>query len=223
MEYTIDELARAADTTVRSVRVYHERGLLPSPDVRGRIGYYDADHFNRLQTISRLLSRGMKLNGIRELLDAWDRGEGLAEVLGVSDQSDTGGQMSPNPADLSADLPEPLRKALAESDDPLQSYRLINPRCGDLALRLVDAGLPVAQAIAMVERLRADCVQLADRYSPEMFHHLAGRAYEQSARSAKDRSAFETNLAIARLLITHAAAELFEQTLTRSAALAQQD
>ncbi|WP_254206318.1 MerR family transcriptional regulator, partial [Nocardia alni] len=83
VEYTIDELARVADTTVRSVRVYHERGLLPSPEVRGRIGYYGAGHLHRLQTIGRLLSRGMKLNGIRELLDAWDRGEGLADVLGV--------------------------------------------------------------------------------------------------------------------------------------------
>src|SRR5262245_1725663 len=86
-EYTIDELAHTADTTVRSVRVYHERGLLPPPEVRGRIGYYSQEHLSRLRMISRLLSRGVKLNGIRELLAAWDRGEGLADVLGVADES----------------------------------------------------------------------------------------------------------------------------------------
>ncbi|MGY2062272.1 MerR family transcriptional regulator, partial [Nocardia gipuzkoensis] len=35
-EFTIDELAREAGTTVRSVRVYHERGVLPPPQVKGR-------------------------------------------------------------------------------------------------------------------------------------------------------------------------------------------
>ncbi|MGK8508955.1 MerR family transcriptional regulator [Nocardia asiatica] len=79
VEYTIDELAREAGTTVRSLRVYHERGVLPPPQVKGRTGFYGADHLNRVRTISRLLDRGIKLNGIKELLNAWDRGDDLGE------------------------------------------------------------------------------------------------------------------------------------------------
>ncbi|MFJ1461176.1 MerR family transcriptional regulator [Nocardia sp. N2S4-5] len=223
VEYTIDELARAADTTVRSVRVYHERGLLPSPDVRGRIGYYDADHLNRLQTISRLLSRGMKLNGIRELLDAWDRGDGLAEVLGVADQP-----AAPAPASASAapetsdappelELPDYVKEALAGSDDPLDAYRVMNPRCHDLASRLVDSGLPVESAIQLVERLRQECDRLTGSFATEVYYLLAGQQYERSERSPKDYAKLETELAIARLIATRAASELIDQSFGRHA------
>ncbi|MCX4092160.1 MerR family transcriptional regulator [Nocardia sp. alder85J] len=217
-EYTIDELARAADTTVRSVRVYHERGLLPSPDVRGRIGYYGANHLERLQTISRLLSRGMKLNGIRELLEAWDRGDGLADVLGVADAPPTAD--APDQLEHHApELPGYLQDALASSDDPLDAYRLNNPRCWDLASRLVDAGLPVAVTFELVERLRTDAERLADDHATELFYHLAGHTYEQSERTSRDRAKLETDLAITRLIVTRALDELVGQAFERRAEL----
>lgn len=224
-EYTIDELARAAETTVRSVRVYHERGLLPSPDVRGRIGYYGSDHLNRLQTISRLLGRGMKLNGIRELLAAWDRGDGLGDVLGVTDQTvSTPGRQAPAPAqpepeEPGHELPEYVQQALAASDDPFDVYRVTNPRCSDLATRLTDAGLPAAATFHLVERMRSDCDRIADRYAAEIFYVLASRAYEQSERNPKDRTKLETDLAIARLIVTRAASELIDQAFGRRAEL----
>ncbi|WP_328391673.1 MerR family transcriptional regulator [Nocardia sp. NBC_00416] len=224
-EYTIDELARAAETTVRSVRVYHERGLLPSPDVRGRIGYYGSDHLNRLQTISRLLGRGMKLNGIRELLSAWDRGDGLGDVLGVTDQTMSvsrpapSGPPQPEPEEPVHELPDYLQQALAASDDPFDVYRVTNPRCSDLATRLSDAGLPAAATFHMVERLRADCDRIADRYAAEIFYVLAGQSYEQSERNPKDRTKLETDLAIARLIVTRAASELVDQAFGRRAEL----
>ncbi|WP_051132915.1 MerR family transcriptional regulator [Nocardia paucivorans] len=240
-EYTIDELARAAETTVRSVRVYHERGLLPSPEVRGRIGYYGTDHLNRLQTISRLLGRGMKLNGIKELLAAWDRGDGLAEVLGVTDTSANGsadrsaangtakksdensapsetgptiGKPRPQP-----ELPDYIQQALASDSDPFEVYRITNPRCCDLATRLTDAGLPPQETFQLVERLRADCDRIADNYASELFHVLAGKNYEQSEGTPKDRTKLETELAIARLIATRAASELIDQAFGRYAEL----
>ncbi|MEV2225783.1 MerR family transcriptional regulator [Nocardia vinacea] len=223
-EYTIDELARVADTTVRSVRVYHERGLLPSPEVRGRIGYYRSDHLERLQTISRLLSRGMKLNGIRELLEAWDRGDGLADVLGVAaDQSAVDPPTTPQHAgtrdEQSAELPDYVKQALASTDDPLEAYRLTNPRCCDLATRLVEVGLPASAAFELVERLRADSDRIADRYATELFYSLAGRGYEQSERTPKDRTKLETDLAIARLIVTRATSELIDQAFARHSEL----
>ena len=226
-EFTIDELARAADTTVRSVRVYHERGLLPSPEVRGRIGYYGSDHLGRLQTISRLLGRGMKLNGIRELLEAWDRGDGLADVLGVQDTDDAD-VAAPAAADTSeansdnhehSELPEYARQALANSEDPLEAYRVTNPRCCDLATRLADTGLPAADTFRLIERLRSDIDRTVDRYATEMFYRLAGQTYEESARTPKDRAKLETDLAIARLIATRAASELMDQAFARHSEL----
>ncbi|RJO79873.1 MerR family transcriptional regulator [Nocardia panacis] len=207
-EYTIDELARVADTTVRSVRVYHERGLLPSPDVRGRIGYYGTDHVSRLQTISRLLGRGMKLNGIRELLDAWDRGDGLADVLGVPVPEEP--QASPVP-----ELPDYAKEALAATGDALSTFRITNPRASDLINRLVEAGFRLEDALGTLESLRLDCDQMIDRYAADLIHCLAGQGFENSARTPQDRTKYETDLAIARLIATRATTELIDQAFAR--------
>ncbi|WP_280264955.1 MerR family transcriptional regulator [Nocardia wallacei] len=229
-EFTIDELARAADTTVRSVRVYHERGLLPSPDVRGRVGYYGSDHLNRLQTISRLLSRGMKLNGIRELLDAWDRGDGLADVLGVSEPSPSDTPTTPftavpdsGPDQRAPELPEYIQQVLDTSNDPLDAYQLTNPRCSDLATRLVEAGLSTTASFQLVEQLRGACDQIADWYASELFYCLARQSYEESERTPKDRRKLESDLAIARLITTRAASELLDQAFARYAEVPPQE
>src|ERR1700731_709963 len=108
-EYTIDELAREAGTTVRSLRVYHERGVLPPPQVKGRTGFYGPEHLNRVRTISRLLDRGIKLNGIKELLEAWDRGDDLRDALGPPDRGvpSVGGEIKGGATDGRAPPPGP--------------------------------------------------------------------------------------------------------------------
>ena len=37
---TFDELARRTRLTVRNIRAYQSRGLVPPPELRGRTGYY---------------------------------------------------------------------------------------------------------------------------------------------------------------------------------------
>ncbi|MFC9437190.1 MerR family transcriptional regulator [Nocardia sp. NPDC057030] len=218
VEYTIDELARAADTTVRSVRVYHERGLLPSPEVRGRVGYYGSGHLNRLETISRLLSRGMKLNGIKELLQAWDRGDGLGDVLGVTDQAQAPARPLDFPdEDAIPELPDYARRALAANTDPRDAYRVTNPRCSDLATRLVDSGLAPDTTFQLVERLRFDCDRIAERCANELFDRLVGQAVNEADPSGQARASFEVDLAVARLIVTRAASELLDQAFGRHA------
>ncbi|MEY9876849.1 DNA-binding transcriptional MerR regulator [Streptacidiphilus sp. MAP12-33] len=82
-EYLIDHLAQAAGTTVRNVRAYQDRGLLPRADRRGRANVYDDTHLDRLRLIAGLLDRGHTLAGIKELLDAWEDGRSLGGVLGL--------------------------------------------------------------------------------------------------------------------------------------------
>ncbi|MEY9964462.1 DNA-binding transcriptional MerR regulator [Streptacidiphilus sp. MAP12-16] len=82
-EYRIDDLARAAGTTVRNVRAYQDRGLLPPADRRGRANVYHQAHLERLRLVAQLLDRGHTLAGIKELLDAWESGRGLGGVLGL--------------------------------------------------------------------------------------------------------------------------------------------
>lgn len=69
---TIDELARAAGMTVRNIRNHQSRGLLPPPDVVARIGYYGAEHLERLHLIREMQAEGFNLEAIKRLLAGGD-------------------------------------------------------------------------------------------------------------------------------------------------------
>ena len=85
---TIDELARETGMTVRNVRSHHARGLLPPPEVVGRTGYYGEDHLARLRLIGRLQDQGFSLAGIAHLVESWEQGRDLADLVGVERQLD---------------------------------------------------------------------------------------------------------------------------------------
>ncbi|WP_240136927.1 MerR family transcriptional regulator [Streptomyces sp. MUM 178J] len=82
-EYRIEDLAQRSGATVRTIRAYQDRGLLPKPERRGRSNVYGAAHLARLRQIADLLDRGYTLASIKELLQAWDAGRGLGGVLGL--------------------------------------------------------------------------------------------------------------------------------------------
>ena len=82
-EYRVDELAQAAGTTVRNVRAYQDRGLLPAPRRQGRVGLYSDAHLARLRLLGQLLERGYTLANIGELLLAWETGQNVCDLLGL--------------------------------------------------------------------------------------------------------------------------------------------
>ncbi len=82
-EYRLEELALEANTTVRNIRAYRDRGLLPPPRRQGRVALYSDAHLGRLRLVAELLDRGYTLNSIRELLVAWEKGRDIADVLGL--------------------------------------------------------------------------------------------------------------------------------------------
>ncbi|MFE2881212.1 MerR family transcriptional regulator [Streptomyces sp. NPDC059272] len=62
---TIDELAARAGTTVRTVRFYSTKGLLPPPVIGARrVGHYGQEHLSRLALIEELQQQGMTLAAI---------------------------------------------------------------------------------------------------------------------------------------------------------------
>ncbi|MCF3175802.1 MerR family transcriptional regulator [Streptomyces sioyaensis] len=82
-EYRIEDLAHLSGATVRTIRAYQDRGLLPRPERRGRANVYGEPHLTRLRQIAGLLDRGYTLASIKELLQAWDAGLDLGGVLGL--------------------------------------------------------------------------------------------------------------------------------------------
>src|SRR5437763_16581390 len=138
-EYRIDELAREAGTTVRNVRAYQDRGLLPPPRRSGRVGLYTDAHLARLRLIGQLLERGYTLANIAELVSAWERGQDIGELLGLdaalvqpwSDEvpgSITAAELN----ELFGDDPDALRQAvnlgLLEREEDGDRFRV--PRAG---------------------------------------------------------------------------------------------
>jgi len=69
-DLTIDELAHRTGMTARNIRAHQSRGLLPPPQVRGRTGYYGAEHLARLELIRELQGEGFNLEAIRRLIEA---------------------------------------------------------------------------------------------------------------------------------------------------------
>ena len=61
---TIDELAAAVGLTVRTTRYYASLGLIPPPERRGRVAYYDAGHRARLEMVRALQDHGFTLQAI---------------------------------------------------------------------------------------------------------------------------------------------------------------
>ena len=65
---TLDELARLSGMTARNVRAHQERGLLPPPQVRGRVGYYGQDHLDRLRMVAELQVEGLSLAAVQRAM-----------------------------------------------------------------------------------------------------------------------------------------------------------
>jgi DNA-binding transcriptional MerR regulator len=180
-EYTVDELARAGGTTVRNVRAYQDRGLLPPPERRGRVGVYSDRHLSRLRLIGNLLQRGYSLGNIKEMVGAWESGSDLADLLGL-EEAITSPWTNEAPSHVTHDeLAAMFEGALSEENleraidlDLIQpvrdGYRLKQPRLFNAGAELVRLGIPLNELFDIlvglrsnVESVAGELVQLAAR------------------------------------------------------------
>ncbi len=186
-EYTVDELARAADTTVRNVRAYQDRGLLPAPEKRGRTGIYTAAHLARLRLIGQLLDRGYTLANIAELIGAWEQGQDLRQLLGLESALTT-----PWSEELPAyftmpELVKMLGKGVKASEiasvlrkavelDVLQSeglrFRAPRPQLIHAAAELVSMGIPLSELLDIVRMLRGNVERAANGIVQLIVEHV---------------------------------------------------
>ncbi|MGQ0618340.1 MAG: MerR family transcriptional regulator [Panacagrimonas sp.] len=182
-EYTIDELAREGDSTVRNVRAYQDRGLLPPPQRRGRTGWYSHDHLARLRLIGTLLARGYTLGNIGELIEALERGNDLHDIIGL-ERAITSPWSAEQPRHFSlAELlkmfgvvfnPRTLAKVielgLLEPDG--LRYRAPSPKMLIAGAELAKAGMPLDDLLKVIEGLRANVQRVADQMVQLIAHLL---------------------------------------------------
>jgi DNA-binding transcriptional MerR regulator len=69
LRLTVDELAARAGVTVRTLRFYGTKGLLPPPELGPRrVGLYGPQHLERLELIEELQRQGLTLAAIERYL-----------------------------------------------------------------------------------------------------------------------------------------------------------
>ena len=205
-DYRIDDLARAAGTTVRNVRVYQDRGLLPPPRRQGRVGLYGEAHLARLRLIGQLLERGYTFTHITELIQAWQGGHDIAKVLGV-EEAITGPWSDELPDYISADelmamfgdqlSPDVLARAieLGLLTPDGDRYLVPSPRLLHAGAELVHAGVPLSEVLELSAELAVDL----DRVARRLIDTVAGHIDRRLAAHADDQSMAEFAALVLRL------------------------
>ncbi|MGH8980789.1 MAG: MerR family transcriptional regulator [Acidimicrobiales bacterium] len=188
-EYRVDELARLAGTTVRNVRAYQDRGLLPSPRRSGRVALYSTAHLARLRLVGSLLERGYTLGNIGELFSAWERGADVADVLGL--ERVLGAPWSDRPAgtvtreeltDVVGDDPASVEEAVRLGllvPEPGGRFQVPNPAALEVGRLLAASGVPIRDVLDAGRLVRRNIGEVARRFVELVDAHVVEPAGEQ--------------------------------------------
>ena len=211
-EYTVDELAQAAQTTVRNVRAYQDRGLLSPPERRGRVGIYSGEHLARLRLIGQLLERGYSIASIRELFDAWSQGRDLAHVLGL-EQAIRGPGEPEQPgrlefAELQAIFADDLDDALIERAQAMGLLQFAgdhlsvpSPRLFSAGVQLYRAGIPLPALLDELESIRRHVEQVSTGIVQMIAGHLVNPLLQISLPHADQLEGLSAQLLQLRPLV----------------------
>lgn len=179
---TIDEIAREAGIPASTVRLYQNKGLLPPPERRGRVGYYGQGHRDRLRLIAHLQDRGFSLAAIKEALDAWATGRSLDHLLGVGDIAPTLSRepLRLTPSELAerfegigltqADIVRAVEVGLVELDGT--DIVISNAAFADIGPAVARIGVPVTEILDEYDALRTAVEAIAERFRAVFERHV---------------------------------------------------
>ncbi|MFC8362011.1 MerR family transcriptional regulator [Streptomyces griseorubiginosus] len=201
----MEELARLAGITVRTLRFYRERKLIAPPRREGRIAWYDDHHLARLRTIAALLERGHTLTGIAELAEALDHGRDVADVLGVAPTEEEPVRLTPE--ELAARFEgevtaENLAAALdlgylgTDGDEIVH----ISRRLLDVSSALVREGIPLAEVLTAGRQVREHVDALAEMFADLVLRHTSENDLHRLRPLARSVVEAELSLALDRRL-----------------------
>lgn len=188
-ELTLDELVARSGLTVRTIRFYTGRGILPAPLRRGRSAVYTADHLARLELVRELQAHGFTLAAI----------ESYMARLPESANPEAIALHRTLLAPWMPDLPETLSRAELEgrAGRPLSSDDLVTlealgtvQRAGpgryhvavahlSVSVSILDLGLPSSAAVAAQSIFTAHGRAIAEELT-EVFREQVWPAYKES-------------------------------------------
>ncbi|HST33600.1 MAG TPA: MerR family transcriptional regulator [Solirubrobacteraceae bacterium] len=180
-ELTIEQLAAEVGMSVRNIRNHHTRGLLPPPEVRARVGYYSAEHVERLRLILDLQADGFNLAAIERLLSGSD---GLAgRLLGLrravttpfeAEQPEviTADELVKRFGELSAKDAERVRKLKLIVPLGDGSFEAPSPALLRAAEQVIALGIPLHAALSLSDRVSHDADSIARSFTKLFLREL---------------------------------------------------
>ena len=191
---TLDELTTRVGMSVRNVRFYTTKGLVPPPIRRGRSGYYSSEHVSRLELVQELQSHGFTLAAIEKYVagipaDATPEDIALRRTMLAPWQADLPVQMS------RAELETRIDRELADDDlGTLIALGIVfHGQEGRLqvalsqlsvGLGLLDLGFPREAALAAKAVYARHGQEIAQELST-VFHQLVWPVYRESGASSE--------------------------------------
>jgi DNA-binding transcriptional MerR regulator len=189
---TLEELTDRVGMSVRNIRFYTSKGLVPPPLRRGRSGYYTSDHVARLQLVQELQGHGFTLSAIEKYV------AGIPADATPGDIALHRTMLAPWMADSLEEMPraEIERRAgrgLSTADlETLQALGVLEP-CGrgrfrvsvsqlGVGLGLLDLGYPIEAARAAHEVYTAHGRAIAEELY-ELFRTRVWPVYKEQGVS----------------------------------------
>ena len=189
---TLDELTNRVGMSVRNVRFYTTKGLVPPPIRRGRSGYYTPDHVARLELVQELQSHGFTLAAIEKYVariprDATPEDIALHRTMLAPWQHE-------NPIEMSrAELDKRAGRPLTDDDlATLTALGVVQADAGAAtrsrspssrsASGLLDLGFPLEAALAASDVYAAHGRQIAEELY-EVFRTKVWPVYKESGTS----------------------------------------
>ena len=189
---TLDELTNRVGMSVRNIRFYTTKGLVPPPLRRGRSGYYTPDHVARLELVQELQAHGFTLSAIERYV-ARIPAQATPEDIALHRT-----MLAPWQADLPVEMTRAELDARAGrtlTDDDLTTLAALGiafpARRGrfevavsqlSVGLGLLDLGFPVEAALAAAEVYAEHGRQLAKELN-ELFRTMVWPVYKESGAS----------------------------------------
>lgn len=189
---TLDELTNRVGLSVRNVRFYTTRGLVPPPIRRGRSGYYTPDHVARLELVQELQSHGFTLAAIERYVsripdDASPEDIALHRTMLAPWQVEVPVEMS------RAELDRRTNRTLSDDDlDTLAALGIaLRTKRGryqvavsqlSVGLGLLDLGFPLEAALAAADVYAAHGKEIAEELY-DVFRTKAWPVYKESGTS----------------------------------------
>ncbi len=223
---TVDQLAERTGVSVRTIRFYAGRGLLPAPQLRGRKGLYGPGHVARLSLVCELSALGFTLAAIeaqlarlpaevgadelvlhRALLTPWVPEQ--VEELSVDELARRAGRAL-TPSDLEA--LEGLGVITRQSGG---ACRLHGPAMLGQGLAVLDSGLPTEtwrRAHAIIER---HTTALAEDLMA-MFQDEVLQPYRDRGRPADERARLAAALAQLKPITVRGVVTAFGRAVNRT-------